>query len=114
MRDSTHPDNIPKTLIFCKTKAQCVKIRNMLTKVTAHKGLTTMYHATLSDETKKFIYYNFITAGSDLRCIVCTIAFGMVRPKIQCSYIHIFSYHYYVYSGNGHSRHCMCDCIWAS
>ena len=92
MRDSTHPDNIPKTLIFCKTKAQCVKISNMLTKVTAHKGLTTMYHATLSDETKKFIYYNFITAGSDLRCIVCTIAFGMVRPKYS-----VYSYHYYMY-----------------
>ena len=72
------PENFPKTLIFCKTKTQCVKVYTLLRSMSAHKGLVSMYHATLSEETKAFLYRHFSARQSDLRCLVCTIAFGMV------------------------------------
>ena len=78
MRDCSSPEDFPKTLVFCKTKAQCVNIYNLFIRVSTHKSIVTMYHATLSEETKEFIYHHFTAAESDLRCIVCTIAFGMV------------------------------------
>ena len=72
------PDTFPKTLVFCKTKAQCVKVYMLLSSMSSHRGLVSMYHATLSEETKEFLYRHFSARHSDLRCLVCTIAFGMV------------------------------------
>lgn len=43
----------------------------------ASKTQVTMYHASLSNETKEAVYSKFV-AGS-LSCVVSTIAFGMVR-----------------------------------
>ena len=77
MRHTT-PESFPKTLIFCKTKMQCVNVYTMLCSISPHKGLVSMYHATLSEETKVFLYRQFSASQSDLRCLVCTIAFGMV------------------------------------
>ena len=37
-----------------------------------------MYHASLSDETKKHVFSMFASSRSSLRCLVSTIAFGMV------------------------------------
>ena len=78
MRSCHSPDDFPKTLVFCKTKSQCVKIFTLFTAMSTHKGLISMYHATLSEETKAFLYRQFTARQSDLRCLVCTITFGMV------------------------------------
>ena len=78
MRSCSSPEDFPKTLVFCKTKSQCVKLFNIFTAMSTHKGLISMYHATLSEETKAFLYRQFTARHSDLRCLVCTIAFGMV------------------------------------
>ena len=41
-----------------------------------------MYHASLSEETEEHIMYkSFSCAGSELRYVVSTVAFGMVRMK---------------------------------
>ena len=52
-------DTFPKTLVFCKTKAQCVKVYMLLSSMSSHRGLVSMYHATLSEETKEFLYRHF-------------------------------------------------------
>ena len=56
----------------------------MFRKMASHKGLISMYHATLSDETKSFLYRHFTDRQSDLRCLVCTIAFGIVSFQDFC------------------------------
>ena len=75
---SSIPEKFPKTLIFCKTKMQCVKVYGMLCSMSAHKGIVSMYHATLSEETKVHLYRHFSAIQSALRCLVCTVAFGIV------------------------------------
>lgn len=78
MKSCSSPEDFPKTLVFCKTKRQCVKIFSLFAQASKHKSLVSMYHATLSEETKTFLYCQFTATQSDLRCLVCTIAFGMV------------------------------------
>ena len=84
MKNYHSPENFPKTLVFCKMKMQCVKIYMMFRKMASHEGLISMYHATLSEETKSFLHHHFIDRQSDLRCLVCTIAFGMVISQKFC------------------------------
>ena len=92
MRNCDSPDDFPKTLVFCKTKSQCVKIYTMFMAVSSHKGLVSMYHATLSDETKAFLYRQFTARMSDLRCLVCTIAFGMVSKGVHVIAVRLSRY----------------------
>ena len=76
----------------------------MLTAVSAHKSLVSMYHANLSGETKAFIYNQFNSIQSDLRCLVCTIAFGMVRrTKRTCTI-----------PDKPHNYTCTCDWLFTS
>ena len=84
MKNCHTPADFP---IFCKTKTQCVQVYTMFRKMSSHKDLVSMYHATLSEETKSFLYQQFTSGHSDLRCLVCTIAFGMVSPQNSCMYI---------------------------
>ena len=108
LRNCCIPEDFPKTLIFCKTKAQCVKIFNVLTAVSAYKSLVSMYHANLSGETKASLYNRFASVQSDLRCLVCTIAFGMVsngmrrRYMYTCTCTSIYVPH----------RPCICTCAY--
>ena len=83
MRDCSSPVDFPKTPVFCKTKAQCVNIFNLFIRVSTHKSIVTMYHATLSEETKEFIYHHFTASESDLRCIVCTIALRGIPEHVH-------------------------------
>ena len=73
----SNPQNFPKTLIFCKTKSQCVRVFNVITKICGSRRMISMYHASLSEETKQSLRVQ-ITNILDMRCLVCTIAFGMV------------------------------------
>ncbi len=79
LQSCTAPDQFPKTIVFCKTKLDCVKVYNFLSKGTQVKAIVSMYHATLMEETKHFIHDQFADQASDLRCLVSTVAFGMVR-----------------------------------
>ena len=45
-----------------------------------------VYHASLSDETKEHVYNLFSRVGSELRCVISTVAFGMVRVR-QITYL---------------------------
>ena len=48
-----------------------------------------MYHASLTKETRQHTYRLYRDPGSQLRCIIATIAFGMVRALIVFKYMHI-------------------------
>ncbi len=76
------PSHFPKTLVFCRTKFECVKVYNLLSKPAHLKSMVSMYHATLFDETKHFLHGQFTQQASDLSCLVSTVAFGMERILI--------------------------------
>ena len=46
-----------------------------------------VYHASLSDETKEHVYNLFSYVGSELRCVIWTVAFGMVITTSETDYI---------------------------
>ena len=55
-----------------------VKLYNFQSKAASVQGMVSMYHATLTEETKRFLRQQFFLPSSDLRCLVATVAYGMV------------------------------------
>ena len=75
---SHNPCSIPKTLIFCCRKETAANIYRFLSYSAASREHVTMYHASLTERSKREIYIRFSSRSSQLRCLVATIAFGMV------------------------------------
>ena len=73
-------EDIPKTIIFCHTKEVTCKVYEFLMRASPKRDYVAMYHANLTQHTKKYVYDNF--RGGQIRCISATIAFGMVGFSI--------------------------------
>ena len=74
---SSTTSEIPKTLIFTQTKKSACKLFCLLTNSSSKRGAVGMYHASLTSETKLYCQRDFAKDGS-IRCLVATVAFGMV------------------------------------
>lgn len=74
----------PKMIIYTLTKNAACKVYEMLSKSVHSKQCVGMYHASLTPATKTHIYEEFQKNGT-LRCLVSTIAFGMVSQYINLS-----------------------------
>ena len=72
---------MPKTLVFAQTKDQAWKIFHMLRGASTKKEYVGMYHASISQNTKTALQYLFKNDHSTLRCLVATVAFGMVCAR---------------------------------
>ena len=73
------PKDIPKTVIFCRRT-----LWQYFTNTFVHfprSQIVSMFHASLTDETKKSIYSKFTSSTSTLRCLISSIAFGMVSTN---------------------------------
>ena len=68
----------PKTVVFCRQKEMVSKVFQFLQHSAKSKDFVGMYHASLSEQTKKEIYRQFCNPVSKLCCLVATIAFGLV------------------------------------
>ena len=75
---SSTPDGMPKTIIFTQTKDMACKLVYMLQRAATKTSYVDVYHASLTQRTKCAIQDAFSSARSGLRCLVATIAFGMV------------------------------------
>ena len=64
-------------IVFTQTKNAAVKVYDMLRKASNKRHYVGMYHA-LTPQTKSFAQQQFQTNESELRCLVATVAFGMV------------------------------------
>ena len=73
-------EEVPKTIVFCRTKNDCVKVYNFLCK-SSPKHAVTMYHSSLTQATRDKVQELFKSRGAILRCLSATIAFGMVILK---------------------------------
>ena len=56
-------------------------IYQFLRKVAKSRSYVSMFHASLTEETKRAVYDDFTSHSSQLRCLVGTIAFGMVSKS---------------------------------
>lgn len=72
------PDSIPKTLVFTQTKNLACKVYRTLHQSAINKDYVGMYHADQTKQTKSLMQQAFSGAHSSMRCLVATIAFGMV------------------------------------
>ena len=78
LKQSLNHCSIPKTLIFCRWKETAANIYCFLSYSAACREHVSMYHASLTEHSKREIYIHFSSRFSRLRCLVATIAFGMV------------------------------------
>ena len=67
-----------KQIFICNTKHVVVKLYNFQSKAASVQGMVSMYLATLTEETNRFLRQQFFLPSSDLRCLVATVAFEMV------------------------------------
>ena len=74
-------EEIPKSIIFCRTRNDCSRVFLYLHKQARQKTSVTMYHSSLTQTTKREVERNFKT-GEQLRCLSATVAFGMVQTII--------------------------------
>ena len=78
-----NPHTYPRTVIFCSRKSTVSSVFQFLRQCAKDKRCVAMYHASLTEATKRDIYEQFSNPLSYVCCLVATIAFGMV------SYVHI-------------------------
>ena len=83
---STSTESIPKTLIFTLTKESAWKVFHVLQRAAVKNYYVGMYHADQTQQTKLFIQQTFSSPHSNTRCLVATIAFGMVCNSVFCVY----------------------------
>ena len=69
---------IPKTIVFIQTKNTVCKIYSFLILSAFKSAYVGLYHASLTEYTKSHLRQEFHRQVS-LRCLVSTVAFGMVR-----------------------------------
>ena len=82
-----HSESIPKTLIFVQTKNTGCKLYNWLSQCASSKRSVGLYHASLTQATKSHLQDMF-KQQSGLRCLVATVAFGMVQHLV-CVYMYV-------------------------
>ena len=68
---------IPKMLIYVQTKDMAWKVYIHLQR----QCVTGIYHANITQTTKAAVYREFRSSGSPLKCLIATVAFGMVCGK---------------------------------
>ena len=76
LQTCSDPHTFPKTVIFCKRKQTVCSVYQYLKVASKASEYVTMYHASLSDETKEAVYSSYVSGR--ICCLVSTIAFGMV------------------------------------
>ena len=79
---SSNVAGMPKTLIFTQTKNTACKVFCLLSNSASKKECVGMYHASLTHETKAYCQREFSENGS-VRCLVATVAFGMVCIDLE-------------------------------
>ena len=78
MLQRTSPSDIPKILLlFVQTKNMACKVYGCLISAAFSNSYVGMYHASLTHFTKERIRADF-QGNTKLRCLVATVAFGMV------------------------------------
>ena len=76
-------------IVYVHTKDVAWKVYHFLQGASATQCYVGMYHASLTQHTKSSIYCEFRSTTSSLRCLVATVAFGMVRYTLFFGYYYV-------------------------
>ena len=82
------PSDIPKVIVYVPTKNTACKVYHFLRAAFPNKKSVGMSHADLTQATKYSVYEK---SCSVVRCLVATIAFGLVCGN-DCVYEHVHNY----------------------
>ena len=74
---------IPKMIVYVQTKDMAWKVYSFLQRESEKRCYVTVYHANLTQTTKSMVYQEFSSPSSSVRCLVATVAFGMVCGKLK-------------------------------
>ena len=107
LKACSDPHLYPKTVIFCGRKEVICNVYQYLKVAAKLPYYVTMYHASISDETKEAVYSDFVSGR--VCCLVSTIAFGMVG--FSCITGHLVDKHA-SNVGCGHPRHTGSNNVW--
>lgn len=69
---------IPKMLVYVQTKDMAWRLYSHMQREAAKRCYVGVYHANLTQTTKSIVYQDFRSSGSSMRCLIATVAFGMV------------------------------------
>ena len=58
-------------------------VYSFLSRCARFKHYVGVYHASLTKETKDFVYRNFVARSSEMQCLCATIAFGLVSSSFS-------------------------------
>lgn len=89
---------IPKVILYVQTKDMSWRLYSHLLSEGVSRGTIDIYHASLTPETKSRVYREFRSSSSPLKCLIATVAFGMVRLTLLLYYDSF----YQVYCNKGH------------
>ena len=92
---------IPKSIAYAQTKNLACKIYRLLSSAHNRKSVG-LYHADISKSNKTLTHHEFSRADSELKCLVSTVAFGLVCVlvlKLRLTYLCVW------YVGYGHTRY---------
>ena len=70
--------DIPKTIVYVQSKDVAWKVHHLLQQAALKRCYVGMYRADLTSHTKSVVHQHFRGSSSTLRCLVATVAFGMV------------------------------------
>lgn len=79
------PMSIPKILIFFGTKKHVIQAYLFLRSKAYHKHYVGAYHASLTKDTRDFVFNQYTRSSTEMRCVCSTIAFGIVSCDVQSS-----------------------------
>ena len=96
LSSAKHQDDVPKTLIFAGTKNKVCQVYSMLSKHAVNSKHVRMFHASMTPSTKKSCVIEFKSGVT--RCMVSTIAFGMVCYFITVNFVKMLMW-YCCYQG---------------
>ena len=69
---------IPKSIVYAQTKNSACKIYRLLSSFAHSRKNVGLYHADISKSNKALTHHEFSRGGSELKCLVSTVAFGLV------------------------------------
>ena len=81
---SVHTAQVPKSIVYTQTKNSACKIYRLLSASALNRKRVGLYHADISKSNKAFTHHEFSRADSDLKCLVATIAYGLVCVISEC------------------------------
>ena len=100
-------------IIYTQTKDVTCKVFSYLRRFAPQKHWVGLYHASLTETTKLFMQHQFHNNESQLRCLVATVAFGMVCPAcylLNSLRIGISVTLFFI--GYGHPGYWISCCLW--